>query len=312
MEMSIRDVRESMEDIKIKFDGDTHQIEANTLINSLFHFTNIVQEVNKVLDTGQRIEVKVNALPEGSFLLHITVQSIMDAAEHIFTKENLVVAKEIISGVKDVFSLYKFLKGRKPEKIVADATSTTVTNYNGDTVVFNNPTLIIYQGNRTIREAISQEFATLHADTKVTGFELLDENDRQLLEVDRSEFQEMANSNEEPIEPDERILPKEGMLSIYTLSFDPNIKWTFYYEGNKITAKISDDFILRIDQGEKFAKGDSLRAEFEIKQQFDIGVNDYINKSYRITSIIEHIPRSEQQKLDFEKGKDRNPPTADF
>src|SRR5687768_14508142 len=135
MSVTVREIRNSMEDIKIKFDGETHQIEANTLINSLIHFTSIVQEINKDLDTGQRVEVKINALPEGSFLLDISVKSIMDIAEHIFTKENLVVAKEIVEVVKQMFALSKFLRGKNPKEIISTGTNTSVTNENGDTFI---------------------------------------------------------------------------------------------------------------------------------------------------------------------------------
>jgi len=72
---------------------------------------------------------------------------------------------------------------------------------------------------------------------------------------------------------------------------------------NKITAKISEDFFAKIDSGEKFAKGDSLEAEFEIRQEFDLAANTYINKGYKITKIINHIPRVEQSVLEFPKRK---------
>ena len=90
------------------------------------------------------------------------------------------------------------------------------------------------------------------------------------------------------------------MLNIVRLSFDKSQKWEFYYDGNKITAKINDvDFLLKIDSGETFAKGDSLEVELEILQEFDQTVNTYVNKSYKINRIIRHIPRPPQGKLDF-------------
>jgi len=47
-------------DFKIKFDGQQHQVDANVLISSLIHTTTIVQEVNKYLNSGKKIEIKVN------------------------------------------------------------------------------------------------------------------------------------------------------------------------------------------------------------------------------------------------------------
>ena len=64
-----------MGDFKIKFDSNKHQIDANTLINSLLHITNITQEVNRELVTDRKIEIKVNAFKEGSFLVHIILET---------------------------------------------------------------------------------------------------------------------------------------------------------------------------------------------------------------------------------------------
>ncbi|MBK6626115.1 MAG: transposase [Flavobacteriales bacterium] len=58
-------------DFKIKFDGQQHQVDANVLISSLIHTTAVVQEVNRSLNSGKKIEIKVKALEPGSFLVHI-------------------------------------------------------------------------------------------------------------------------------------------------------------------------------------------------------------------------------------------------
>ncbi len=60
---------------------------------------------------------------------------------------------------------------------------------------------------------------------------------------------------------------------------------------------MADDFYEAINKGEKFAKGDQLEAELEIRQILDETVNAYINKSYKISRILRHIPRPEQTSL---------------
>ena len=107
-----------MDDLKLKFGGDTHQIDANTLINNLLHFTKIVQEVNKDLNTNRKIEVKINALNEGSFLVHIILQSnLLGQIGDFFTKENLEIAGGIVTVVGGIYGAAKFLKGKKPDVI---------------------------------------------------------------------------------------------------------------------------------------------------------------------------------------------------
>lgn len=44
-------------DFKIKFDGQQPQVDANTLVSSLIHTTSVVQEVNRFLNSGKKIEL---------------------------------------------------------------------------------------------------------------------------------------------------------------------------------------------------------------------------------------------------------------
>jgi len=290
-----------MDDLKIKFDGETHQIEANTLINSLLHFTNITHEINRELGTDRKIEIKVNALKEGSFLVHIVIEAtLIDNIKGLFTKDNLEIAANIFAVVGGLFGFAKFLKGGKPEVLESNDLSTKIKNTKGDVTYFDNRVVKIYQNNKSIRETIAQEFETLENDPNVTGFELLDKEDKPIVQIIKEDFAAIANTDASIISADEITIPKKGFLVISTLSFDKNVKWNFYFDGNKISAHIKDEeFVKLIEKGEKFSKGDSLEAEFEIRQQFDDSINTYINKSYKITKILKHIGRVEQGRLEF-------------
>lgn len=292
-----------MDDFKIKFDGNTHQIDANTLINSLLHLTNITQEVNRELATDRKIEIKVNAFKEGSFLVHIILEtSLIESIGNLFNKENLEIAGNIVTVVAGLYGAAKFLKGKEANVLETNDNSVKIENVKGDVTYIDNRVFKIYQNNKIVRESISQEFETLNNDENVTGFELLGKDDTPIVQIPREDFLEISSVDDSVILPDERLVVKEGKLFIFSLSFDINAKWSFYYEGNKFTAKINDDeFVKLIDSGEKFAKGDTLDAEFEIRQEYYEPANTYVNKSYKILRIIKHNPRNEQAKLDFPK-----------
>ncbi len=81
--------RQDMDDLKIKFDGQTHQIEANTLINSLLHLNTIIQEINKELKTDKTISIKINALPEGSFPSGRRLPFVLKHGKHPLPKTNI-------------------------------------------------------------------------------------------------------------------------------------------------------------------------------------------------------------------------------
>ncbi|MFA7676515.1 MAG: hypothetical protein WCY28_03875, partial [Candidatus Shapirobacteria bacterium] len=77
-------------------------------------------------------------------------------------------------------------------------------------------------------------------------------------------------------------------------------KWEFYHSGNRISANILDEnFFNKIDTGESFAKGDQLKADLQITQIFDESIGTYVNESYAVIKVDEHIKRAEQPVLPF-------------
>ncbi|MCK3683991.1 hypothetical protein [Maribellus sp. YY47] len=289
-------------DLKIKYQGQAHEIDANVFINSLLHTTTLIQEINRELNTGAKIEVKIKALEKGSFLVHIQlIETVIDSLKNIFTAENIAVGGTIIGGLVGLVELKKFLKGDKPEVIKREGEDVTIKNGKGDITVFKNFTVNMYQTNQVARDSLEQGFETLNNDPSIDGIEFTDVNEKPLLTVNRDDFGDLITRSEEILNGD-KITTKSAKLNIVRLSFDENLNWEFYYHGNKIGARIKDpSFFEKINNGETFAKGDTLEVELQIRQKFDSTVNTYINKSYQVNRIINHFPRDEQQKLDFER-----------
>jgi hypothetical protein len=287
-------------DFKIKFDGEQHQIEANVLINSLIHTTSIIQELNRALDTGKKIDVKIKALEKGSFLIHIElIETALGTFKNLLTKDNIETASFVIGGLVGLIELKKFLGGKKEKSKSNEGDKVRIENESGDVIYVESFVQIIYERNPVVRDALSNNFETLDNDNSITGFEITDKNEKPLIRVDRDDFHTMAIKSEE-IFDDEKIIVQSANLNIVRLSFDKKLKWEFYFKGNKVTVKVDDpNFQNRIDNGESFAKGDVLEVDLEIKQKFDSTVNTYVNKSYKIKKITNHIKREVPPQLDF-------------
>ncbi|MDR3187811.1 MAG: hypothetical protein LBT94_01310 [Prevotellaceae bacterium] len=296
------DTIEQCNNFKLKFDGQQHQIDANVLISSLIHTTTIIQEINKSLDAGKKIEIKVKALEKGSFLINIELlESSMEALKNIFTRENIQIAANLVAIFAGVITIKKFCKGKKPKHIEENESHTTITNQNGDVITIDNLTFNIYENSTVVKDALSQNFEAIGNDPSITGFEVTDNQEKTIVRVDKSEFSDMAFKSEEILEG-ERIVTEAATLNIVRLSFEDFLKWEFYYRGNRISAKIKDpDFQKIIDKGESFAKGDTLEVELQITQKWDESVNTFINKSYQVNKIIRHLQRAKQQEFEFEK-----------
>lgn len=288
-------------DLKIKYQGQTHEIDANVFINSLIHTTTLIQEINKELNTGAKIEIKIKALEKGSFVVHIQlIETIVESLKNIFTSENIAIGSTIIGGFVGLIELKKFLKGEKAEIIKREGDDVTIKNGRGDITVLKDITLNIYQTNQIARDSLEQNFETLNNDPSIDGIEFSDVNEKPLLTIRRDDFNDLITKSEE-IQNGDKITTISAKLNIVRLSFDETLNWEFYYHGNKIGAKIKDpNFFEKINNGETFAKGDILEVELQIRQKFDSSVNTFINKSYQINRIVNHFPRDEQQKLNFE------------
>lgn len=293
-----------MQDFTIKFDGETNLITANTLINSLLHFTSIVESVNQEIDDTKKVEIKIKAHKQGSFVVDLVLsaqQSITDT--NLLSHETVGYVKDLINVVSNVYKVAKFLKGKKPKNVETNGNVTTIENQNGTINNFDLRGANIYLGNKHIKEAFVQSFETLEQDTNVTGLELLDKDKNPIIEIKRDEFLDLSIREEEPIDiKTERIKPVHNAI-ISTFSFDWGLKkkWDFYYEGHKISVKIQAENLLEsIEKGQlKFSKGDCLLVDLDIKQQFDTNANTYINVSYTLTRFIKHLPREEQSKMDL-------------
>lgn len=294
-------VQSDMEDMIIKFDGQTHQIEANTLISNLIHFTTVVHEINSEINNGEKVVINIKAHQEGSFevLLNIA-KDVANASQTLFSVASIGYISDLIDVVGGVYNAYSFLKGEKPKSVEsAEGGIVKVETNNGNINYFDFRVVNIVEGNQTVRGAISKGFDALNSDLNVSGLEFIRDGEN-ILNVPRNEFSQLAAADDNgDLQKDERIeLDNNAMLRIVRLSFEPKMKSDFLYGGNKITAWIADDeFYKELDKGEPIRKGDVLQAEIEIKQQLDTSLDAYVNKSYKVTKINKHLPRSEQPQI---------------
>jgi len=289
-------------DFKIKFDGQQHQVDAQVLISSLIHTTTVIQELNKHFNTGKKIEIKVKALEKGSFLVHIELlETAFDSLKNLFTKDNLIFASAIISGLVGLIEIKKHLRGKKPKKVNIEGSTTIIINENNNILNISSEIYTIYETNIVVNDALSQNFDVLDNDPAITAFEITDKKENPYIRVERTDFKDLTLKSEF-IDENKKQIIELARLNIVRLSFEENLKWDFYYRGNKISARITDpNFYDLINKGESFAKGDTLEVELQINQLFEESVNTYINKSYQINRIINHYKRDQQQKIDIDE-----------
>lgn len=278
--------------MKITFEGQSHQIDANTLINVLLHYQNIVNEASKELSGGTKnIELKINALEKGSFVIDVSL--IESAIKHLFSSESVAYIASLYAIVDGTHKLYKHFKG-KPVKTEKDKeTAKTIignTEFNIAIRVYNQP---------PVREAVSKSIETANADVNVEGFSV-DCGTNEPTEFKRESFKEYIydDFDTEKAIPNETDEVVDAVLTIIALNFEPGSRWQFMYNGFKIQMTVKDDALMRkIDEGERFGKGDAIHVKMKIMKRYNPTYKAYENKSYKIVEFLEHIEVPRQKEL---------------
>lgn len=285
------------EEMELKYDTDKHEIDADTLIRSLTHDIIILQGIRKKIAPSSDITIKIKAITPASFHLYLLLEN----APALATVAPLFLAdlNSIIKAFKAVFKIKQFLEGKPPIKIIEDNKKNNILLFNsaGTSITVNNNIYVAYK-DPLINSEIAQKIEDLKDDPAVRGFQIKSEDEASNISIPADKFE--ALSNPELVQQNRQIKKeKKVIISIFKLVFDQKRKWEFYYDGVKISAIIKDEnFFKRIEAGEKFAHGDSLVVDLEIESIIlDEKLKTYINESYTITKVYDHIPRSEQKSL---------------
>jgi hypothetical protein len=287
------------ESLKIEFKGQEHQIDANTLINTLIHYNALINQINEVAGNGERkIELKVNAPVRGSFIIDITLNAKL--IETIFSSETVNYTASIVTILGGVFAVYKLLKGKPLKENKDENVVEKIVKENNITIT--NASFVTIYNNTTVRSAISKSIETAANDSAIDGISILN-RDNKITSIDRKDFGDLIydDFDKEGVQEEiKHIIVDNVVLGIITLSFDKKKNWEFLYDGFKISMPMKDSGLSSlIDNGMRFAKGDSIVVKLEIVRQYNPTYDGYQNKKYRIVEFIRHIPRPEQTKLDY-------------
>jgi hypothetical protein len=191
-------------------------------------------------------------------------------------------------------SLWKFLKGSAPKAVSytnENGMLANVTNNNGNVIQVQTEALNIVLSDkgadtvgRFIREALQKK--------GIDSVNIEGGNDA-LVEVQKDEAEFFV-----PITPEEKLSDNVVTMSLILLSpnFQEGNKWKFSDgDSNHFSATLADaDFVRRVNEGERFGKGDMLQVEMHI-QQYRVGQK--INTERRVLKVIQHHEKHTQVGL---------------
>ncbi len=290
--------------IEIIYGGDLHEIDVDLLVESLVSYSTVTQEAASYLSPGVKVDIKIKAPKQGSFILLLDL--IAQGATSLFTLENLAIAAEIVTIVGGLYSFKKWIaKNGKPTTVKPNEDNTIEVSNNNGNIVISTTVFNIYQENPRVRENLRNTFIKLKERDEISDFSIRDaDSGEDIFTVGKDDFLALSSSLDEIEQRRQKVIKENQELSVFKIVFKENYKWEFFYQGTKIFASIRDElFFRKIEKGEiAFRSGDKLVVDLEIDQVFNEAANTFVNESYYITKVIEHIPRvyQVQHSLDFE------------
>lgn len=277
----------------IRFDGDNHQIDANTLISVLSHYNNIINIANQEYGQGSRdVRLSVEALRKGSFEI---IMSLNEGIKTLFSKETAEYLAALVTVVGGIFGIYKVFKGRP---VKTDEEKNIVKNIvKGDNNIINT-TINVYNTPIT-REAVSKSFERANEDANVDGMSVMSDC-TEAVTFQKEDFPSLIykDFDKENLPMEKSIFIDDALLVVTALNFMSGGNWKFIYNGFPISMMVRDDALMKaIDLGARFGKGDTLRVKLKINQRYDEKLHGFVNISYRIEEFHEHIPAPQQAEL---------------
>ena len=278
--------------VKLKFDGQAHQVDIETYTRTLLGYSTVVQAAAAEIGIDKPIEINVVANNVGS--LDVLVQVASTAGEGLlaFIQDNSqALISAVITLTTGLFTLKKDLAGKgKTESVdILGDNNVSLKTENGDVNVSVN-VYNFYKNKPEATEAIDDAFTALDGNPAVSGLEI-SHDDKVAFRAEREEFSAIATSQN--YEGNDVVHHKtNATLTVVKpcLAATKTRKWEFIFQGNKISAPIQDEqFLGHLDQY-SFGVGTTMEVVLDITKVYDEKYKAYMNKKYVVAEVIGVTP----------------------
>lgn len=277
------------------FDGQLESIEVHSLTSSLLALNELLKDINYELGTNKIVELTVKTYKPGSFDVYLQlVADVLAVGSTIglFSGNNLEAARNVIEATLSALNLKKFLAGEKPRQVIKTKNNTyKITNNKGEIIIIEGDVYGAIKDNKKIDKHATEIFKSIENKQEIKGISmrLPDSNKYFSVSKDDESFDYMLLDSPiiEELEQKRDKHIDEAVLSVYSLTFGDSKRWEFYYEGNKIPAKMCDDIFMGkvINRVYHFANGDRILCQMVIHQTWNDIAKVFENKAYSIIKV---------------------------
>lgn len=243
----------STTEIQLVFEGSAVQsgkIDARLLAESLAGCSEIFRRANQIAngDASEAAVLVESEFNAGSFVAGLQLeQHIIETAKNLITHHEFLTASGLAALIgfikkgesigESLVDLWKWLKGKKPERVIQVGNNTEIAVGTNKKTVSN----VVYQfyGDSAIRAAFGQTTEPLRQ-SAIDRISVKQNGQEQVA----FEKEEAPIFETEPLELDGDAAPTEGerdaSLIISKLAWDEKSTWTFFEQGGKVVARIDD------------------------------------------------------------------------
>jgi hypothetical protein len=281
--------------IVIHYGGALNSVDAYTFANSLIAFADTARAVSYVLDPGPRIEVRVEALGQGSF-------------RAIIKKIPTGLQKFLKRGAENIFWAYvAFLIieriHAKPDSTIQITDDQVIITRGEDKIIVPR---VVYErtpklkADPEVQKNIKRTFEVIDGDPAIDNFGITPRatDPEPVVQVPRKEFVHLT-ARPEIVSTDtgrrERIERARLVILKVWLKVSSN-KWSFEWNGVAISAPIKDiEFLESLERREHLlGSGDALDVELRYEQVYDPTIEVYVNDqgTFEVIKVYKVIPRA--------------------
>lgn len=279
-------------------------MSAEVLFSAMIDFLHGIEDVNTEMNPDTRVELVIANVGKGCFWFDVAGAIISASQSNLLTSGQNI--GKVLSVFNETLKLAKHLDGDEPKSLEEKKDGTTVTSIHGHQLTISPITSKVFGiGNKVTNNFhvhISEALSKTNSDRSIEAISV--ENEDETVEISREQFEKLSKINlpvSKVEEEQEKTLVRNAQLVIVTVPLGGGLdwKWQFRYAERVIWAQIGDlKWLERFEQGEEqFRKGDKLIVDMDIYYQIDAESNLKKPKEHKITKVVQHIRRPEQDGM---------------
>lgn len=294
--MRIIEIPREVDRFVLYFDSPDRQINAYALATSLIGLADAIRSANAIVNPGYYVEVVVETLIDGSF--QAVVRTIYEKTRDLLSSE---AAKAIIYGIISTHIYEAAFKSDTPPVITVNS-EVVIIEFAKEKIIVPKD---VYEAKKHLEKSerftsgINRIFQGAQMDQSVRGLGLKIETDESIPQVciPRENFAIFDSRGE--MEGSREVIEYATLEISRAILERGRRKWEFYWRGMRISAPVLDvSFYDRFFAHEiMIAPGDGLRVVLRVIQIAAPDTGIFMNASYEVVEVLEHIPRMQQSRI---------------